>query len=288
MSLYNALNGTNYEDPEELEINTIDDAVYMGMKNDISCIIDSQMTLFEHQSTLNPNMPLRGLLYFSKLYDQYIETKRKSVYGRRLVKIPTPRYFVLYNGRAAAEDRTRLRLSEAFARPDAGGDFEWTAEMVNINWGHNQKLMESCRVLSEYAQFLDRVETYLRGGRGKDEAVCAAVDECIRENILGAFLRKHKAEVIDMCITEYDEQETMTILAEEEREVGREEGREEGIEIGREEGREEGIEIGREEGRYSLLFGLVNKRLLSAEMAAEELNISLGEFMERLEQYNKN
>ena len=244
LSLYNALNGTNYTDPEQLEINTIEDVVYMGMKNDISCIIDCRMVLFEHQSTYNPNMPLRGLMYFSKLYDQYVETSRKSIYSSRLIKIPTPRYFVLYNGRKEAADKTLLRLSDAFIRPDESGNFQWTAEMININRGHNHKLLESCRLLSEYVQFVDRVEDFRKKNYSTDEAVKAAVDECIRDNILRSFLLKHKSEVIDMCITEYNERKTMTLFYEE----GIEKGIEQGIELGIEQGIEQGIELGIEQG----------------------------------------
>ena len=255
LSLYNALNGTCYADPELLEINTIDDAVYMGMKNDISCIIDCRMVLFEHQSSYNPNMPLRGLMYFSKLYDQYVKTQAKNLYSSKLVKIPTPRYFVLYNGKKEAADKTLLRLSDAFARPDESGDFQWTAEMININRGHNQKLMDSCRLLSEYVQFVDCVESFRREKSGIDEAVKSAVDECIRKNILKDFLLKHKSEVIDMCITEYDEKETMTLFYEE----------------GLEEGHVKGLKEGRVEGQAVSLKNLM-----------EMLNISLDEAMRLL------
>lgn len=92
LSLFNALNGTAYTNEDDLEITTIGDVVYMSMKNDVSCILDCYMGLFEHQSTFNPNMPLRGLLYFGKLYDKYVVENECNLYGSTLIKIPTPRY----------------------------------------------------------------------------------------------------------------------------------------------------------------------------------------------------
>lgn len=122
LSLYNALNGTEYQNLDDLEITTIEDAIYMGMKNDVSCIIDNCLSLFEHQSTYNPNMPLRGLLYFGKLYDKFINVNGKNIYSRRLIKIPTPQYYIFYNEEKELPDRTVLRLSDAFETPTRDGE----------------------------------------------------------------------------------------------------------------------------------------------------------------------
>ncbi len=257
LSLYNALNGTSYDDPSDLTINTIDDAVYMGMKNDISCIIDCHMVLIEQQSTYNPNMPLRGLMYFGKLYDQFIKTNSQNIYSSDLIRIPTPRYFVFYNGPKEMPDKTILRLSDAFARPDPSGNFEWSAEMININQGHNELLLDSCRILKEYVLFIDQVRYYLKRGYETDDAVNLAVDDCIRGNILKQFLLKNKSEVIDMCITEYNEAETMQLFL------------------------EEGIE----KGSIKTLVDLVKDGIISDEIASERLNLSLDEFFRKMEEY---
>lgn len=229
LSLYNALNHTSYTDERELEINTIEDVIYMGMKNDASCILDGYMTLTEHQSTFNPNMPLRGLMYFGRLYDKYMKQQGLNLYSRTLLKIPTPKYFVLYNGDDDKPDRIELKLSDAFIREVEEGTFEWTATMLNINYGHNTELLDACRTLKEYSLFVDRVKTNRASGMSVEYAVTKAVDDCIADNILRSYLTAHKAEVIGMCITEYNEAETMQAFRREGWLEGRKEGRKEMI-----------------------------------------------------------
>lgn len=233
LSLYNALNDRNYDDPEMLEITTIDDVIYMGMKNDVSCIIDNHMNLIEQQSTFNPNMPLRGMLYSGQLYDQYITSHGLNRYSSKLIKIPAPMYFVLYNGIEDQPERSVLRLSDAFAVPAAEeGLYEWTAVMININYGHNTKLLSACRVLEEYSIFIEKTRIHISAGESPKTAVELTVDECILEGILSDFLKKHKAEVIGMFLTEYDEAETMEMFKKEFREDGIAEGLQRGLSAG--------------------------------------------------------
>ena len=68
LQLYNAVNNTEYDNPEDIEVNTLEDVIYMGMKNDVSFLLTDILNLYEHQSTFNPNLPLRGLLYFARLF----------------------------------------------------------------------------------------------------------------------------------------------------------------------------------------------------------------------------
>ena len=149
LSLFNALNKTSYTDVTALEITTIENVIYMGIKNDVSCIIDNRMSLLEHQSTFNPNMPLRGLMYFGKLYNKYISAKKEIIYRTSLVQIPTPQYFVLYNGSSKQPETLELRLSDAFLQPDPAKRYEWTAIMLNINPGFNESLINNCQALRE-------------------------------------------------------------------------------------------------------------------------------------------
>ena len=158
LSLYNAVNGTSYDNPDELEINTLENALYMNVKNDVSCLIDCTMNLYEHQSTYNPNMPLRGFFYFSKLYSKYADQRKMNVFSETLQKIPTPQYIVFYNGLKEEPDRQVLRLSDAFLTD--GGCLECKAVMLNINYGHNRELMEKCRPLAEYTEFIDTVSRF--------------------------------------------------------------------------------------------------------------------------------
>ena len=155
LSLFNALNNTEYDNPDDLRINTIGNSVFMGMKNDLSCILDSYMELFEEQSTVNPNAPVRGMLYFSRLYETYIDENDAYRFGSKLVRLPTPRYFVLYLGKEERPDKEILRLSKAFIHPLVEADYEWTATVLNVNIGHNKALLSACRVLKEYSQFVE-------------------------------------------------------------------------------------------------------------------------------------
>lgn len=265
LDLYNALNNTNYDNPEELEINTIDDVIYMGMKNDVSCMIDSRMALYEQQSTWNPNMPLRGFMYFGKLFSKYIQLNHINLFSTRQVKIPTPQYYVFYNGKREQPDRVELKLSDAFIVPEGNENFEWTAVVLNINFGHNKELMNRCSMLNEYAILIGTIRKYEQDtGYAIEEGVTRAVDECIENDILKEFLQEHKSEVIEMCLTEYNEVETM--------EMFRKEALTEGLETGRAEGQKQ--------GRLKLKISLICKKLKkhkTVEEIAEDLEESIDE-----------
>lgn len=229
LELYNALNDTHYSQLDDLELTTIDDVIYMGMKNDVSLLIHSKMALFEHQSTFNPNMPIRGMVYAARLYDKYIEENEINIYSRELVKLPTPQYIVFYNGNEKHEDEEILRLSDSFETEKKVMGYEWTARMLNINYGRNQKLMEKCKPLRDYVIFIDKIKKYTAKKKSIKDAVNQAVEECMKENVLADFLKKHRAEVMDVCITEYNEERVMDAIREQSYAEGREEGREEGI-----------------------------------------------------------
>ena len=164
LNLYNALNGTNYTDPDALELNTIENVIYLTMRNDISFLVDSQMTLFEQQSTFNPNMPLRGLMYFAQLYQMHLAKQGRTLFRTTLTKIPNPKFIVFYNGTRETEDREVLKLSDAFEIQDDSGQYEWTAEMININKNHNQALQQKCKTLYDYVRYVSQVNENKRHG----------------------------------------------------------------------------------------------------------------------------
>ena len=225
LSLYNAVSGKAYTDPEQLQIVTLENAVYMGMKNDLAFIMDTNLFLYEHQSTYNPNMPLRDLFYISSEYQKLVD--KKLLYSSKLQKIPAPKFLVFYNGTEEMEDSRIEYLSESFENLTGEPDLELKVLTLNINKGHNLKLMEQCRVLKEYAQYVERVRSYV-GKMGLDAAVHRAVDECIREGILEEFLRQRRAEVEAVSIFEYDKEEEERKLREAEYEAGETAGRESG------------------------------------------------------------
>ncbi len=223
LSLYNAINGTAYEDPEELIVTTIEDVLYMGRKNDISFLIKDVMNLYEHQSSVNPNMPLRGLIYISMLYQGYIEQNNLDIYSSTLLKLPTPKYLVFYNGTKAEPDRQELRLSDSFIKREEQPDLECRAVVLNINYGHNKKLMEACRKLYEYSRFVETIRGYLNTGMKLGAAMDQAIEDCIRFDILKEFLFKHRGEVKQVILTEYNQERHAKTLLEEGRKQGREE-----------------------------------------------------------------
>ena len=222
LKLYNAINGTSYDDPDLLQVNTLENAVYMSMQNDVSFIIDMRLNLYEHQSTYSPNLPVRYLLYVADVYSDY--TKDMNLYGTKAVKLPTPKFVIFYNGQAEQPDRKELKLSELFSIPDADPSLELKAVMLNINKGHNRKLMETCRTLEDYAEYTFRVREYA-AEMPLDTAVEQAITECISEGILADFLRKNRAEAKKVSIYEYDEERHMR----QNREEGMEEGYSQGI-----------------------------------------------------------
>ena len=234
LSLYNALTGKNYQNPEELEINTIDDVIYMHLKNDMSFILDDWQNLFEQQSTFNPNQPLRGFFYFADLYK--VKYFGKKIYSTRLLKIPTPQYIVFYNGTTNMPDRKELRLSDAFQQPTEQPDIEVVAHMLNINYGHNKELMERCRKLKEYAQFIDIIRHYLRENKqwSNEQAISKAIDDCIQNNILRDILQKERLRVMASILSEFDEVGYKEMIRQEAYEDAYEEGHEAGLEEGRE------------------------------------------------------
>ena len=204
LSLYNAISGAHYDNPEMLEIVTLENAIYMGMKNDLAFIIDTDLFLYEHQSTYNPNMPLRDLFYISSEYQKLVD--KKSLYSSILQKIPAPQFIVFYNGTEKRKDSWVNHLSEAFENLPGNPKLELEVLTININEGHNEELMEHCQTLKEYAKYVNCVRKYARELE-LNEAVKLAVDECIRNNILSEFLRANKSEVISMSIFEYDKEE---------------------------------------------------------------------------------
>ena len=280
LQLYNAINDSHYNNPDDLVITTIDDVVYMGMKNDLSFIIDDVMSLYEHQSTYSPNLPLRGLFYFSAMYRNYIEPMKQKLYTDSPLRIPFPVYLVFYNGSMEEPERKEILLSDLFIQNGKGLQpaLECTALLLNINVGHNQELMEKCRILKEYAQFIHTIRSKISVGLPFQEAVETAVEDCISQNILSEILRKNKAEVIDMILTEYDENEFREFLKEDSWKKGHEAGVQDGIKTG--------IKTGiREIIRTFTELQLPKEQLL--EKLTNSFSLSVEEAEEYIEKYSK-
>lgn len=222
LKLYNAINGTHYDDPAMLTITTLDNAIYMTMENDLSFIIDMRLALYEQQSTVNPNLPLRFLMYITDIYSAY--TKDMNIYGSKKVQIPLPSFVIFYNGVRSQPDRTEFLLSELFHPTTDQPALELKAVMLNINKGHNQELMNACHTLRDYSEYVARIRTY-SAEMPLTDAVEKAITECIHENILRDFLLKNRAEAKAMSIYEYDEEKTLRMFREEGYEDGERNGK---------------------------------------------------------------
>ena len=226
LDLYNALNGTNYTDIDALSIVTLEDAIYMSIKNDLSFIVASTLNLYEHQSTINPNMPLRGLVYLAKEYRTYYDNSDQSIYSRKLIKLPRPQYIIFYNGTEEQPEEKYLRLSDAF-EPAGNGEepmLECIAKQININYGYNQKLLDTCKRLHDYSYFINEIRANITEGLILSEAISQAMDTCIRKEILVDILSKQRSEVYDMLLTEFDEERYERTLRQDALEEGIEKG----------------------------------------------------------------
>lgn len=223
LELYNALNGSTYTDPDALEVVTLEDVIFMKMKNDLSFIIGSSLNLYEHQSSWNPNMPLRGLLYFARQFEGLVSAREDNLYGKKTIEIPTPVYVVFYNGYGMNTDSLMLYLSDSFPTGRGSGCLECTCEVLNINRGYNKTLMKKCRRLWEYSEFSSEIEENIKDGMNRKDAVENAIDVCIEKGILRDILIREKSEVLHMLLTEYDEKKHLKNTYKEGIEKGREE-----------------------------------------------------------------
>ncbi len=226
LRLYNALNGTDYHDVNALQVVTIKNAVYITMKNDLAFVLMGTLNMYEHQSTYSSNMPARFLIYLAEEYQKIISNAESSLYGTKQISLPTPRCVVFYNGEKEMPEEKVLRLSDAFENKDKEADVELKVRMLNINRGHNEKLMENCKTLKEYATFVEISRQYISDIENRNEALAMAIDYCIDHDILSGFLRKNRSEVLGMLLEEFD--------AEKYEKTIREEGIEEGLARGRE------------------------------------------------------
>jgi len=246
LSLYNALTGKNHTDTSELEITTIEDVLYVSIKNDLSFLIDSQMCLFEHQSTVNPNMPLRGLLYFAQLYQKEIAKRKMDVFRSTLIKLPAPKFIVFYNGNTEQADVIKYKLSDAFikeensqepehgkvknllAAPHNDGkndvEFEWTATVININKNHNETIQKNCESLYHYCEFVDRVKASIEHGMEPRDAINEAVDFAIKGNFLDGYFKEQKMSIIANLLTDFNQEDYDRNRREEGYEIGIQDG----------------------------------------------------------------
>ncbi len=219
LQVYNALNGTNYTDASALIVTTLENVVYLGMKNDCSFMISNTLSWYEHQSTKNPNMPFRHLLYVTKQLEKIVGKNR--IYGSTPICLPNPDFVVFYNGDIKMESTEVIKLSNLYEETSKnhGVKLELIVTVININKGFNEEFKSQCEILKEYSMFVDILKNYKKEC-DIQTATIKTIDHCIKENILKELLEKERDVVMSCILTEYDEEEVRKIWEEESRAAG--------------------------------------------------------------------
>ncbi len=241
LQLYNAVNGSDYQDESQISFNTLQNFLFVSMRNDTSFIIADTMNLYEHQSTYNPNMPLRMLRYVSNLYSKYVSENSLDVFGETQLKLPVPKLVVFYNGEKNVEDEKFLYLRDSFEEDlKDKSDIEVKVRMLNINYGNNSCIISVCKPLREYAWFISKIRDYKKT-YGIEKAVNLAIYEMPGTFEIKKFLKQNVAEVIDMMLVEDQELNALELIAKANEKKGKEQEREQGIRIFIEDKIEDGI-----------------------------------------------
>ncbi|MDR2583260.1 MAG: Rpn family recombination-promoting nuclease/putative transposase [Fibromonadaceae bacterium] len=225
IELYNAIRNTNYGSDTDIRITTLEDVLFMERINDISFVIEGKLVvLIEHQSTVNPNMPLKMLIYMGRNYEKIID--KDGLYSTKKMFIPKPEFIVLYNGVDECPDRQVMKLSEMFSEPLEQGieSLELIVTVYNINKGRNEEMATRSENLRGYEFFIYLIREYLKAGMDRDSAISRAVGDCIRQNVLKDFLEKHGSEVHNMVFGEWNWDDAKRVWQREAREDGIEEG----------------------------------------------------------------
>ena len=227
LELYNALSGNNCSSDTVIEMNTLENILFMNMMNDISFTVDGKLVvLIEHQSSVSENIPLRILLYIARVYEKIID--KRAAYQQKLIKIPLPEFIVLYNGKSKFPSEKTLRLSDAFWKKqecsEGFGSLELTVRIININPGYNENIVNKSATLRGYVTFIGKIREGISNGLELRAAVTEAVKYCENYQILQPFLTNHASEVLNMLTTEFNMEDAIAVWKEEGREEGRARG----------------------------------------------------------------
>ena len=265
LSLCNALNDTGYDESSDITINTLEGSFFSNIKNDISFLLNNLMVvLIEHQTTINPNMPLRFLSYVDELYKRYTSTSHKKIYGDDLIKIPAPEFYVFYDGNDTSFEQQTLKLSDAFETQS--DKLELTVHVYNLADGMNEDLKKKCQPINEYSTFSNAYKYFRRHCMEIDPAVDAAIHYCLERNVMTDYLRNNQKEVIDMFGFEWNEKEAQEALIKT------------GEARGKLEGKREGLLEGKTKATTLNIKNLMKNMHLSPEDAMKALGISPNEF----------
>ena len=277
ISLYNAISSANVPENAKVQLLQISNALYTSLKCDLAFTVENELiVIIEHQSTINMNMPTRLLLYIAMLYLNILDENIR--YARKLKRIPTPRFFVLYNGNEKLPEITELRLSDAFMLKgkDIPIQLELIVPVININYGQNKKIMEQCETLNGYSYLINRIREYMK--IDKEHTFDLAIKDCIQNGILVEYLTKQQKRVKNMLQTEYSLETELAVRGAEEREAGILLGMQQGIQ----KGMQRGMQKGMQRGSYNAKIETAKKLIpmgLSYESIAQATGLSMEEVL---------
>lgn len=270
LDLCNALLETDGKNPDEIVVNTLDGVFFGKLKNDLSCVYRNNfLVMIEHQSTPNENMPLRMLFYVAELLKQYIEPFKEKIYRLNQIELPTPKFYLFYNGRKNEPEQRQMKLSTAFKNISG---LELVVNFYNLNEGNNEEFLKKSRSVYNYCFFVNRVEKNLREGMIREKAIDEAINYCINSDVMAEYLKTRRKEVISMLGFEYDEDLAIKVQREEAHAIGLAEGIAEGI--------EKGLAEGREESKIEMV-----KNLLTTNLSLEEISRVVGWTKEKILQF---
>ena len=247
--LYSALDGVSVS-PEDIHYTTLEGVLFLARKNDMAFTVRNRvLVISEHQSSLNANMPLRDVIYFSRTLEKLVEPR--ALYRNKLVYIPTPEFFVFYNGDEPFPPEKILRLSDSYLEKTIKPMLELFVKVININLPAGHTILQQCRPLYEYSWFIQKVKEHLQEGCERDFAITLAIKDCEEAGIFAEFVREHGSEAVNMLFTQFNMEDALEVRY------------------------EEGFEDGEQQGQVLKLVELVCRKLQkgkTAESIAEELD----------------
>ena len=271
LDVYNALNGSDYAEPEEVEIVQLEKGVSLSIRNDASFIIDMSISFYEHQSTHNPNMPLRFAIYFMNAIEDWIKQKKKDLFSPNQIRIPTPYFVVFYNGTEKRSEYEEMKLSDAFHHKTDEPQMELICKVYNINPDNNQGLKRKSVVLDGYTYFVEKVRANQKKKMNLEEALDDAIEDCINNHILEDFFRNRKDEVKKVTHLDFTWEAREELIRKEEFEGGLSQGLSQGIS----QGLSQGILQGKIESIIELLndLGEISEELQTKIMSEKDLQV---------------
>lgn len=246
LEVFNVLNHSDYDNPDELIIITTAHGIFVSIRNDASLLIDNHVSYYEHQSSYCPNMPLRCLIYYMNDIGEYIDFDENNLYGYKKISLPTPHFVVLYNGLSKRPEIETLRLSDSFYHKTDNPELEVVCTTYNINPSFNEEIKEKSKVLFGYTTFVEKVRKYTEIFEEIKAAIKKAIDECIEEDILKEFFLARREEIEDMKELDYSFEKRLYFATKE----------------------------GREEGKVQAIISLVKDGTITSAVAAQKLGVS--------------